>query len=341
MAAPWPTGFDRIPEEDWTRAPVDALARKYDRVDHHGWYANLDLTVDALSRLLEDGDVMLDYSGGTGLLIGRLLEAVPDRRVGIVNVDSSPKFLRLSLDKFWAEERVAFRLLRYLKEERRLEYVHEVLGKALLERGVDVIVSANAIHLYTDLVPTLRSWRRVLRDDGRVHVQSGNVRGPLARHGQWIIDDTVTAVDEAARHLVREEERWHAYRGALGDDAHVGAHDAWRRRVFPPARGLEDYAVAFTEAGLDIVDVTVRPIEARRSDWLEFLLVYHEAILGWVGGAEKVTGKPASERAVADRKALLAAALDRAVPGASFQAVWTYLTLAPTDGSARTGDTGE
>lgn len=323
MYAPWPPGFQRIPDEDWTKAPVESLARKYDRVDDHGWYANLDHTVEELSRFLRDGHVMLDYSGGTGLLIGRLLDAVPERRVGVVNVDSSPKFLRLSLDKFWAEDRVAFRLLRYLKDQKRLELVDEILGKPLVERKVDAIVSANAIHLYTDLGPTLASWRRVLRDEGRVFVQSGNIRGPLARAGQWIIDDTVEALHEAAAHIAREDPRFARYR----PDGH---HDAYRRRVFPRVRSLDEYVGAFDEAGLEVVDVTSRPIEARVSDWREFLAVYHEGILGWVGGAEKVTGKPASDQAIKDRLALLDLALARLFPGSTtFQAVWTYITCAP------------
>lgn len=337
MSAPWPPGFERIPDEEWTRLPVESLARKYDRVDAHGWYANLDHTVEDLSAFLKDGHVVLDYSGGTGLLIGRLLDALPRRRFGVANVDSSPKFLRLSLEKFRDDPRVAFRLIQYLKDEKRLQYVDEVLGKSLLDRRVDAIVSANAIHLYMDLVPTLRSWRRVLRDDGRVFVQSGNVRSPMARAGQWIIDDTVHAADEAARRIVRDDDRFAKYRAALADDAHVKAHDAWRKKVFPPVRALDEYVAAFAEAGLEVVDITVRPIEARAADWLEFLSVYHEGILGWVGGAEKVTGKPASEEAVRDRLELLRLGLDRALGGQPvFQAAWTYLTCAPIEERART-----
>lgn len=337
MTAPWPPGFERVPDEEWTQAPVESLARKYDRVDAHGWYSNLDHTVDDLSGFLRDDHVLLDYSGGTGLLIGRLLEATRGRGFGVVNVDSSPKFLRLCLEKFRDDPRVAFRLIRYLKEERRLQYVHEVLGKAMGERRVDAIASANAIHLYYDLVPTLRSWRRVLRDDGRVFVQSGNVRSPLARQGQWIIDDTVLAVDEAARRIVREDDRYAAYRPALADEAHLRAHDEWRRKVFPPVRPLDEYVQAFAEAGLEVVDVTVRPIEAKAADWFEFLAVYHEGVLGWVGGAEKVTGRPADGQAVRDRLALLREGLDHALGGKdAFQAAWTYVTCAPTEEIART-----
>jgi hypothetical protein len=75
------------------------------------WYRNLDPTVEDLARHLEDGDLLVDYSGGTGILLDRLNLRIFDRQVGTLIVDSSPKF-RVALDKFGDEERVAFRLLR-------------------------------------------------------------------------------------------------------------------------------------------------------------------------------------------------------------------------------------
>src|SRR5581483_1043802 len=73
VRAPWPPGFVRIPDEDWTRAPLDALAVKYDAVEKHGWYANLDPTVEEIVAFARPGHVLVDYSGGTGILIERLL----------------------------------------------------------------------------------------------------------------------------------------------------------------------------------------------------------------------------------------------------------------------------
>src|SRR5438128_7603009 len=34
----WPAGFARIPDEDWTRQPVDVFGLRYDTVENHGWY---------------------------------------------------------------------------------------------------------------------------------------------------------------------------------------------------------------------------------------------------------------------------------------------------------------
>ena len=52
----WPAGWDRVPDEDWTQEPVDAFGTSYDNVDRHGWYRNLDPTVEELAHLLDDGD---------------------------------------------------------------------------------------------------------------------------------------------------------------------------------------------------------------------------------------------------------------------------------------------
>src|SRR5262249_9704701 len=119
----WPEGFVRVPDNEWARKPVDEFGLAYDNVDEHGWYRNLDPTVEDLAGQLKDGDVLLDYSGGTGILVDRLKLRIFDRQVGMLIADSSPRFLRVAVEKFAADTRVAVRLLRYLKEERRLERI--------------------------------------------------------------------------------------------------------------------------------------------------------------------------------------------------------------------------
>ena len=171
-------GFARVPDEEWTRQPVDTFGLHYDTVENHGWYKNLDPTVEDLARFLTGDQILVDYSGGTGILLDRLKLRIFDRRFGMLIVDSSPKFLRVALDKFQDDDRVAFRCLRWLKEDKRLQLLEEVLGAELLARGVDAIASTNAIHLYLDLPGTLAWWARVLRPGGRVFVQSGNIRIP-------------------------------------------------------------------------------------------------------------------------------------------------------------------
>lgn len=322
----WPAGFERIPDEDWTRQPVDTFGLKYDTVENHGWYRNLDPTVEDLARHLAEGQLLVDYSGGTGILLDRLNLRIFDRQVGMLIVDSSPKFLRVALDKFRHEERVGFRLLRWLKEERRLQLLEEVLGPELSARRVDAIVSTNAIHLYRDLPETLASWARVLRPGGRAFVQSGNIRNPQARRSEWVLDETVWAIHEVATGLVRNDPRYAAYRPALDDEPRMQAHVAYRDQVFLPVRPLEDYLGALEAAGFTVEEVTARSIEARVEDWFEFLSAYHEAVLGWVGTSLKVDGRAPTAEALRDRLALIRHAMDTLFGGRpAFRCCWTYI----------------
>lgn len=325
MAAPWPAGFPRVPDDDWVEQQPETLALTYDTVQDHGWYRNLDLTIERLAARLRSGDVLLDYSGGTGILAERLLAELPDLDIGILIVDASPKFLRVALDKLGGDERVAFRLIRYLKDERRLQTVQEAVEAPLLERGVDAVSSTNAIHLYYDLEDTLRSWRQVLRPGGRAFVQSGNIGVTELPPGSWIIDETVEAIDAAAAELVRADERYAPYRDGLEDPARRAAYDELRRKFFLPVRPLTHYLSALEEAGFRIERIDHVSIAADTAEWTEFLSAYHEGVLGWVGGSERIEGEPPTEEAVADRLRLLRESVDRVFGGGSFDAVWTYV----------------
>jgi ubiquinone/menaquinone biosynthesis C-methylase UbiE len=327
-AAPfaWPSGFERIPADSWVAQDVDTFGQMYDRVDSHGWYKNLDPTVEQLARALKDGDVLIDYSGGTGILLDRLRLRIFDRQVGMAIVDSSAKFLRVALERFKDDQRVAFRLLHYMKEEGRLQGLDEVLGPPLCERGVDAIASTNAIHLYTELGATLRSWARVLKPQGRVFINSGNVRNPSAKPGEWILDETVYVVHELALGLVRTDPRYAAYREVLDEPDRMRRHLEFRDRVFVAPRPLNFYTGELAAAGFEVGEVTQATILADVDDWFELLKTYHEPVLGWVGGSAKVEGQAPSEEAVADRLALIRHAMEVIFGGRrTFRCCWTYV----------------
>ena len=319
----WPDAVPRIPDEDWTGQAVESFGLQYDSVENHGWYRNLDPTVEQLARNLTDGDVLIDYSGGTGILLDRLLLRIFDRQVGMMIVDSSPKFLRVALERFKGDERVALRWLRYLKDEKRLQRLREVVEPQV---QADVIVSTNAIHLDYDLEDALRSRDEVLKPGGRVFVNSGNVRNPGARPNEWIIDETVYVIHEVATGIVRTDPRFAQYRDALDDRERMDRHLEFRDRVFLAPRPLDYYLDAMRASGLVIDEVGDRAIEADVGEWFEFLAAYHDAVLGWVGGTQKVDGVAPSDEAVADRRQLMREALDVIFGGRStFLACWTYI----------------
>lgn len=326
-SSPWPAGFARIPPEDWTSRPVERLAEHYDTVERHGWYDNLDPTVAQMAELISEGDIWVDYSGGTGILIDRLLGRLPERVMGIVNVDSSPKFLRLALEKLRPDSRVAFRWIRYLKDEKRLQLLDEVLAGPLLERRIDGLVSTNAIHLYYDLPDTLASWRRVVRPGGSVLIQSGNIGAPDGVNDGWIIDETVHAIAAAAVDVVRDEPRFGHLASLLDDKQRMTRYDELRSKYFLPVRPVDYYVDALASAGLPVESVQRKPIAARVDEWFEFLAVYHEGVLGWIGGAEKLEGVPATPNRIDDRLAVMRRAMEHVFDGRdTFEATWTYIT---------------
>ena len=82
--------------------------------------------------------------------------------------------------------------------------------------------------------------------------------------------------------------------------------------------------------GFEITAVRHRRIPARVSEWLDFLSVYHEGVLGWVGGAEKIVGASASEEVIGDRLKIMRLAMDQVFNDAfDFGASWTYITCEP------------
>lgn len=327
MFTPWPAGVARVPDEDWVHAPVEELARKYDTVEDHGWYRNLDRTIRDLDRFVQPGHIVVDYSGGTGILADRLIEELSQRRFALMLVDASPKFLRLALEKLGRHRRVAFRLIRYLKQEKRLQQMQEVFEPALIERGVDAIVSTNAIHLYYGLEETLKSWTDLLRPAGRIFVQSGNIGVPQLPQDSWIIDETVEAVHRAAMDIVREDAAYASYLPQQNDPEWMARYDKLRRKFFLPVRPLEHYVGRLERAGLRVDDVSNESIEAHVDQWYEFLATYHEGVLGWVGGSARLEGAEPTEQAVEDRLVLMQAAMERVFCGRqSFRAIWTYIS---------------
>ena len=107
----------------------------------------------------------------------------------------------------------------------------------------------------------------------------------------------------------------------------MAKHAEQRRKYFLPVRPLSYYLDVFRAGGLTVERVECRAIEARVVEWFEFLAAYHDGVLGWVGGTEKVDGAPPRPDAVRDRLALIRRALDHLFSrGDSFRAAWTYVT---------------
>jgi len=319
----WPTRFARVPDEPWTREPVDQRGRKYDAMGKHRWYRNLDFTLAKLAEHVSADDVVIDYSGGTGLFTDRLLPLVPT--AGVVIVDASSAFLRTALEKLGAHPRVAFRLLRYIEESRRLQRLDEILGAELKDR-LAAVVSTNAVHLYDDLPATFAAWHRVIRPGGRVFVQSAEIDDPAAPPGRWLITQFVDTVRMKAREIVLRDERYSKYRPVLAQPDRLAAYDRSAGKIFRPVRLLQEYLDALQVAGFAIDDVSTVKITVGVAEWYEATTVYSD-LLAWVGGTEAIDSRPPSADALADRLGLIGRAVDEMFGEAeTFDASWTHIT---------------
>jgi hypothetical protein len=219
------------------------------------------------------------------------------------------------------------RLLHFRKEDKRLERLDEVIGAPLVEGGVDLIACTNAVHLYPDLADTVGAWVQCLRPGGHVLINSGNIRNPRARSNEWILDETVWVVGDLAEGLVRTEPVYDAYRAVVDDSDRMAQYAAFRDKVFHHPRPLDFYLETFELAGLKVESVREASIEARAPEWYQLLVTYSDAVLGWVGGTEKIDGVPPGEQALTDRHTLIRHAMDVLFHGRpTFQACWTYIT---------------
>jgi SAM-dependent methyltransferase len=303
----WPEGFVPVRDEDWATQEVDAGGVGYDHVEGHGWYANLNPTVEELVAELEDGDVLLDYSGGTGILLDRLRLRIFDRQIATVIADTSPTFLRVALEKHRGDPLVALRLLGELEE---------VLGPELTARGVDAIACTNAIHLYPDFPGVAAAWERVLRPGRKAFINSGNLKNPHAGDSEWLIGETVGAINEQAQGLVRSDRTYERYLPLLEDRELLERHAAIRKEVFLDPRPLSFYVAGLEDAGLRVRDVRETTIEASVHEWFDFLSAFHGTVLGWI-----------PEERVHDRLRLMRHAMEMLfAQRPTFKASWTYIT---------------
>ncbi|MCS5536699.1 MAG: hypothetical protein NZ770_01205, partial [Candidatus Poseidoniaceae archaeon] len=97
-------------------------------------------------------------------------------------------------------------------------------------------------------------------------------------------------------------------------------------KYFLPVRPIDTYLDALTSSGFHIDKQMVKTIPADVEEWYSFLSVYHEGVLGWVGGAERITGEKATEYVIEERKKLIRISMDMIFEGSdSFQTSWTYI----------------
>ena len=270
--------------------------------------------------------MIVDYSGGTGILTQKLFGRT-EARCGVIIVDSSPKFLRTAITNLGSDPRVAFRLLGYDDLRRRLQHLDEVLDRPILDRGLDAIVSTNAVHLYPNLLDTFRAWARASSIGTRVFIQSGNIGLDGSAPCGWIINDTIDGIHRRAVEIVRQRKEYATYAQLLDDARRMDSYASLRNRYFLSPRSRKEYCSALGGAGFSIDSVTIKKVDVSTDEWFESLSLYHEGILGWIGGTKKIDGQSPTSSALRDRLEIMREALSayfcqRPVT----QACWTHIS---------------
>lgn len=326
----WPSGVARIPTEEWANSRVDDAAIRYDKHAKNVFGTTWEPTISQVLSALDESNVLLDYSCGTGQFSERLLSLV-DRPIKILNVDVSPRYLRIAADRFKHDGRVALRLLRKLNSESEFEPLENAVTDLLPDTGADLLVSTNAIHLYSNLSRTLDSWRKVLRKNARIFISTGDINNPKRKIEDLRLHNTVTTVNEIAENVVRTEPVFEEYRDRLDNRTLMRDYLNLREHVYPPARTIDFYLDSLAQSGIRPIHYFEEPVNITVDDLVDALLPYHDVVLGWIGGSRKVEKTAPSSKAIQDRLFLIKYCADKILGSQNFfQCAWTYITCRNT-----------
>jgi ubiquinone/menaquinone biosynthesis C-methylase UbiE len=316
--------MEKIIDESFLKSDVTEFALGYDKVKNHTWYDNLNYLVSLSKEYFNEDDFIMDYSCGTGIFCERFLKSsvnIPR----ILMVDSSPKYLKLSYDKFGRNYKFYFRVINYLKDEKRLQTLPESLGENCNEL-LNGIVCSNAIHLYPTIDETIKSWNDLLVKGGKLLINSGNIHNSLMGEETKLIDQTVNEISNLSYDIVKNTPKYQKYFDLINDIDYINKHNTLRDKYFLPIRPIDFYTDELIKNGFKIIEVKTINIDARVDEWFDFLKVYHGGIIGWIGGSKKITGIEPSEEEINDRVEIIKLALTKMFNNQNdFKACWNYI----------------
>jgi SAM-dependent methyltransferase len=316
--------IDKINDDDFLKSDVTEFALGYDMVKNHTWYDNLNYLVKLSNDFFNEDDLIMDYSCGTGIFCERLLKIKIDSP-RILMLDSSPKYLKLSYEKFHRNYKFFFRLIKFLKEENRLQTIEECIETKSSEL-LDGIVCANAIHLYPTIKDTIKSWYNILVKGGKLLINSGNILNPLKDSDSTLIDQTINEIAKVSYDIVRNNPKYSKYVDLIGNFDYINKHDNLRDKYFLPIRPIDFYTDELVKNGFKLIEVKCENVDAKVDEWFDFLKVYHEGIIGWIGGSKKMTGVEPTEEDIKNRVEIIKEALNIIFQNKNdFKASWNYI----------------
>jgi hypothetical protein len=99
-----------------------------------------------------------------------------------------------------------------------------------------------------------------------------------------------------------------------------------KNKYFLPIRNIEYYTSSLYENGFIINEIKTIDVKSNVNEWFDFLKVYDEGILGWIGGVEKVSGDIANLVDIQNRLDIMEEAINIIFNNNNnFSANWNYI----------------
>lgn len=310
--------IERLYNEQIATSNLTEFALGYDDVKHHNWYDNLDYLIQLSKQFFSKDSFIMDYSCGTGIFCERLDEAGVTPNV--LMIDASLKYIRLAYEKFKDIPSYSFRLLD-LKKSIKESIVDNIDGK------LDGIICANAIHLYPIIDETIIEWNKLLKKGGKLLINSGNINNPkMKTPSSVLIDQTVNDIFNISFDIVKNNKSYHQYLDKLSDSVYMKKYIELKDKYFLPIRDIEYYTDSLYKNGFIIKEIKTVDVGANVKEWYDFLKVYDDGILGWIGGVEKVSGDISTLTDIQNRLDIMEEALNIIFNNnKNFNANWNYI----------------
>lgn len=299
-------------------APITEFALEYDEVKNHTWYDNLDYLIFLSKEFFSNDSFIMDYSCGTGIVCERLDKI--GLNPSILLADASLKYIRLAYEKFKNIPSYSFRLLD-LKKSINESIVDNIEGK------LDGIICANAIHLYPTIDETIIEWNKLLKKGGKLLINSGNINNPkMKTPSSVLIDQTINDILSVSFDIVRNNKSYHQYLDKLSDYVYMEKYIELKDKYFLPIRNIDYYTNSLYKNGFIIKEIKTVDVRANVKEWYDFLKVYDDGILGWIGGIEKVSGDVPTLTDIQNRLDIMEEALNIIFNNnKNFNANWNYI----------------
>lgn len=305
-------------------SPISSGAKAYHTaVIHASWHIdNIVPLIRLVTPNVRSGHLIVDFGAGTGSSAIFMQKYLP-KQIHLLLVDNSASWLGHAYSLLSGKPNVGFALL---KQDGRYVYLHEVVGQG----SANHVVSANTIHLMSDLKATLEGVNKALKRGGTFNFQSGNILRKDRDHGILMIHNTVDRVHDLAIDIINANKKYASYQKNL--PVRIKENVAQRKFVFPDPKSIDYYLGLLSTVGFRDIRVTQKSIRVKYADWLKFLRVRRLQ----AGILPEVGGKEATPREALDRNELITEAsralfkeLQATNPHAnrtSFLAEWVYVT---------------